>query len=159
APSITMNRTMFAAVSGDGGVILFGGVGSQSCAAGFSVLPDVELYPKGGPLKPMPSPRGGQSAYRTADGRVIIIGGGPTVDTKPPIYTQQTNTWDIGPVSPGPLQHAASAQLQNGCILVAGGEDGNKATSAAEMLDPDALAWTSIDPMPGARRSHVAVVI
>lgn len=76
-------------------------------------------------------------------------------------YDPATNAWTARAPLPVAVSHISSSTfVQNGRIIVAGGEtDHGAATNLVTAYDPLANAWTSLTNLPAARFSGVAAAI
>jgi hypothetical protein len=111
----------------------------------------------------MSTPRRAFAASLLGDGRVLVSGGldgsaAPlqSLDSAE-IYDPTTRTWvAVGPLGMARSGHS-STLLEDGRVLVAGGEAPGGALDSTELFDPDSGEWTPGPSMPTARVHHAAV--
>jgi hypothetical protein len=121
----------------------------------------------------MAHPRGGHSATLLRDGRVLVVGGrevralGETGDdgldlSSAELFDPTSGTWSTTGrmVTQRDANHTATL-LQNGMVLVAGGDSGPKLASArlAELFDPASGRWAKTGSMTTARVGHTATLL
>src|SRR5690242_2627028 len=99
---------------------------------------------------PMSSPRSMHSATRLANGNVLVAGGfyivgtAWTYPTAAEQYNPSTNTWtSAGTLLRGRRAHTATL-LQDGRVLVTGGEGTTSTLSQAELYNPATNSWTEV---------------
>jgi hypothetical protein len=143
--SMGVARTDFSATTLDNGLVLIAG-GASTTNAGD--LASAELYdPATGAFVPtgsMHAPRENHSALKLPDGRVLIIGGEQGCfqnECKPlnsiEIYDPASLTFSVLTTKFDGRLNAAVAQLADGAVLIAGGEDAKgKILSSTLVLDP-----------------------
>lgn len=118
---------------------------------------------------PLHYPRFFHTATVLANGNVLVSGGmGPNGTNVTPtnvypaeIYNPSTGTWNVtGSLQTGRSSHTATL-LQNGQVLVAGGNVPSRflVTGAAELYDPTAGTWSSTAPMPVPLAYHTATLL
>jgi len=108
---------------------------------------------------------GGQTVTKLSDGKIIVIGG-YYIDTtswnyvilnNADIYDPQTNLWTIVlPMQIGRERHTATL-LNDGKLLIAGGDTENFETEECEIYDPFNNNWTECAPMLEKRYAHAAI--
>ena len=107
----------------------------------------------------MPTARGGATA-QVLEGQILVIGGmdsnGASLNVVE-IFDPVNNTWSTGPSLQTRRDNPGSALL-NGKVYIVGGRtreaNGQQTTHATvEVLEPSALAWSYLAPMPTARRT------
>jgi Galactose oxidase, central domain len=148
----------------NGTVLIAGGRGD-----GGSAVATAELYNPGtkifAPAGNMAVPRAGHTATLLTDGTVLITGG----DTGNPgtASTATAELFDpssghfttVGPMSTPRELHTATL-LQNGRILIAGGEDaGVSILATAELFDPGTRTFTTVSNMHATRENHTATLL
>jgi N-acetylneuraminic acid mutarotase len=117
---------------------------------------------------------GGSQAYSggyaasgvLANGQVLVTGGAGSEDTygftplsTAGLFDPATNTWTpAASLSAARLQHTATV-LQNGSVLVTGGNNTSIALSSAEVYDPSTNAWSSTGTMSSPRYQHTASLL
>lgn len=185
----------------DGRVLVVGGAADLGSgvditgATGGSgtVLATAELFdPATGSYTPtgsMARPRAFHTATRLADGRVLVLGGGapsagpdgtgttiePDLVPPPEVYDPTTGTFGpAGGTTLIPLALATATLLQDGRVLVAGGQtaiatpegaspdpDGptGMPTGEAELFDPATGTFSATGPMRAARVWHTATAL
>jgi hypothetical protein len=146
----------------DGSVLVVGG-GDASA----------ELFdPESGTFMPtgsMTTARYGATATLLADGKVLIAGGfGPGASELPrlssaELYDPQSRTFTAtGSMSVGRVRHTATL-LNDGRVLIAGGEDGSggggAATESAELYDPAAGTFALTGSMASERADHTSTLL
>lgn len=116
----------------------------------------------------MQSRRVGHSATLLPNGKVLIAGGlagrifegGPGIVATTEIYDPATGRFTPGPSMSTPRSGHAAVLLQNGKVLVAGGEESdNQNLASAEIYDPVANKWTATGNMLTPRIASSAVVL
>ena len=109
-------------------------------------------------------PSGARSDFAAAtgpDGRIYAIGGsdGTNVLSRVEAYDTTTNTWTTeAPMPGGPREDLVAATGPDGRIYAIGGDDGSctNITDRVEAYDTSTNTWTTLSPMPGGVRTHVA---
>ncbi len=143
-----------------GKVIAIGGYKEQSCEL-FD--PQTETWSM---TDSIPTFRfTGQTVTELADGR-IMVAGGYYVDTatwdfiilnKVDIYDPATETWlQAEPMDLARYEHSATL-LNDGRVLVAGGNTETFQTADCEIYNPLNNTWTNTSPMTEPRYSHAAI--
>jgi N-acetylneuraminic acid mutarotase len=87
----------------------------------------------------------------------VLVAGGSVVNTasqpggnptfflaSAELYDPPTKTWSAAANLPGPRELHAAALLQDGRVLLVGGDDGHQALTDAVLYDPTTNTWTSI---------------
>gem|GEM_PF-658207 len=98
------------------------------------------------------------------NGKVMIAGG---VTTSPSfgyllsteIFDPVTNQWTAGPDLPGPRARATGTLLNNGKVLVVGGQDNAAILSSTVIYDPDTNSWSPGPSLTYARTAHTATLL
>jgi hypothetical protein len=107
--------------------------------------------------------RGGHSASKLADGRVLIAGGEPG-DSRPwketEIFDPTTGTWAAGaPMNVARASHAATPLLDARILFVNGYTESYEGQSSAEMWDPVTQIFTKLGPPPFSGYSHATALL
>lgn len=150
----------------DGRVLIAGGhTGGPLPGTPITVLQSAEVYnPTSNSWAPTPtmaSARGGLTATRLANGKVLVAGGsnGTFVLMTAQVYDPAANSWASTGAPAEAHEWATANLLPNGRVLLAGGWDGAAASSVAELYDPASNAWTGTGALVGARWSHASAVL
>jgi hypothetical protein len=151
----------------DGRVLIAGGMVENGV-----FLKSAELFdPAKGTFVPtgdMQSRRVGHSATFLPNGKVLIAGGlagrvfegGPGIVASAEIYDPATERFTPAPSMRAPRTGHAAVLLQNGKVLVAGGEESDDhSLSSAEIYDPVTNKWTTTGSMLTPRIARSAVVL
>ncbi|MBI4345421.1 MAG: fibronectin type III domain-containing protein, partial [Elusimicrobia bacterium] len=99
---------------------------------------------------------------RLPDGRVLLTGGmgGPGVRATAEIYDPGSGLWSSAGTMSTPRFHHAQVLLQDGRVLVVGGDPaGNSSLASAEIYHPSSGTWTTVNSMASARRGLTAVLL
>src|ERR1041385_3319887 len=116
----------------------------------------------------MQSRRVGHTATLLPNGKALIAGGlagrifegGPGIVATTEIYDPAGGRFIPGPSMSAPRSAHAAVLLQNGKVLVAGGESSdNQTLASAEIYDPVANKWTATGSMLTPRIASSAVVL
>ena len=161
---MTMPRASHTATTlPDGRVLIAGGCTTDGCG-GTPEGGRSEFYdPTVGRFTPGPNmvqARGGHTATRLGDGRVLYAGGYPD-EGRPPLrslemFDPTTNQFtQVGQMTSGRGSHTATL-LRDGRVLLVGGVDSRQALSTAEVFDPATNRVTRAASLPGPRATHVA---
>ncbi|HEX2029268.1 MAG TPA: kelch repeat-containing protein [Nitriliruptorales bacterium] len=160
-------------VLADGAVLVTGGTGETGAAGqgSQSIQPSAsaELYePDTGiweSVGEMLVPRFEHTATPLPDGRVLIAGGqgrqrdevAPVADVE--LYDPNTRTFSrTAPMLNARTDHAAAA-LDDGRVLVVGGDAGDAAIATAELFEPARGSWSEVAPMRQPRRGHSVTLL
>ena len=131
-----------------GGLLAFGGSLLQRLAA-----------PAGWTLAaPMAQARDDSATVTLlADGRVLAAGGGPSGARfrSAEVYNPALDTWTTVPDMAAGRGYAAATRLQDGRVLVSGGNGGRQ----SELFDPATGTWSPAGEMVEVRSQHVAVLL
>ena len=109
----------------------------------------------------MLSPRGGFTATRLRDGRVLVVGGttGSETAASAELYDPATGRF----VATGSLARSRSAHtatlLRDGRVLVVGGSDGSEVLRTAEIYDPASGRFSAAGALRAPRHKHAAVAL
>ncbi len=146
-----------------GKVLLTGGYNSPSGDVTAETYDVVSRWYGGVPS--MPRAHVFHTATLTASGKAAVIGGWVSSGSGAPsaavdLYNPATNSWSTGnPMSLGRGFHTATL-LQNGKILVAGGQaNDSTGTASAQLYDPAANTWSAVPSMANARFYHQATLL
>src|SRR5947209_14640774 len=75
------------------------------------------------------------------------------------LYYPTTTVWSVtGSMNAARFYHTATL-LQNGKVLVAGGFDGSRYISSAELYDPASARWTRTGALSTSRGVHTATLL
>lgn len=114
---------------------------------------------------PMASPRSDHTSTLLPDGKVLVIGGQPSISSalaSAELYDPVTDTWQAaGNMSTVRTRHSATL-LPNGKVLVIGGYDPGPLTfwQTAELYDPATNGWTLMNTqLAGPRGQHAAELL
>lgn len=157
----------------DGTVLVTGGTGGTGAASqgSQSIRPtaSAEVYhPDTGiweSVGEMLMPRFEHTATLLPDGRVLIAGGlgeqrqevVPVADVE--LYDPNTRTFSrTAPMRQARTDHAAVA-LDDGQVLLVGGDAGDEAIASAEVFDPSRGSWSEAAPLRQPRRGHSATLL
>lgn len=164
-PLVTARSGATATLLNDGKVLMTGGNGVDFYPYSIN---SAEIYnPATGQwtaTTPMSFERGGHTATRLADGRVLIAGGfdgfGSTSLLGAEIYNPATATWGgAGQMIEGLYSHTATL-LPDGKVLVAGGSDGGSFPSSnAYLYDPASNSWSATGSLISERQNHTSTLL
>ncbi|HXR75333.1 MAG TPA: kelch repeat-containing protein [Bryobacteraceae bacterium] len=147
--------------------------GGYAVPAGFPVWASAELYdPLTGKFAltgSMTTPRAGHTATLLPDGKVLIAGGFVSnalgslanIVATAELYDPFTSTFTATGAMTAPRQGHTASLLNNGKVLITGGQRSDLTTlqSSAEVYDPLTGAFTSTGGMAAARAWHVATLL
>lgn len=157
----------------DGRVLVTGGTGGGRPASqgGQTVRPvaSAEVFdPSTGRWTAagrMSVPRFEHTASLLPDGRVLIAGGlgtrgGETVPVAAAeLYDPTTGAFSRAGEMSSPRTDHAAATLQDGRVLVSGGDRGTAPLASAEVFDPASATWSRVPSLARARRGHSATLL
>jgi hypothetical protein len=112
--------------------------------------------------------RGFHTATVISGGRVLVTGGKNSTAGLPAtaratteIYTISTGAWSAGPTMLAARTNHTATLLNDGRVLVVGGQDGTLPLGSAEILDPSLTvpSWTAAAPLTTPRRNHTATLL
>jgi hypothetical protein len=164
-------KPLLTARSGQTATLLPGGhvliAGGQD---GTSSLDSAELYDPVNPdnpwtfIMPLGTPRSGHTATLLPSGLVLVVGGTP--DGSTPLNSAElydpgnsdTPWTSIMPLGTSRSGHTATL-LPSGQVLVAGGTNGIRDLSSAEVYDPALGVWNGAPSLTTARSSHTATLL
>lgn len=163
-PPLTMPRAAHTATPlPDGRVLVAGGCTTNGCGGtpegGRSELYDpVARRFSAGPA--MVQARGGHTATRLADGRVLFAGGYPDERRAPLSSTEIFDgTFTAGPSMSTRRGDHTATRLADGRVLAVGGTDGWSALSTVDVIDLGTGTVRAAAPMPGPRARHGAALL
>ncbi|MFF4445660.1 Kelch repeat-containing protein [Streptomyces sp. NPDC001502] len=169
-----------AVLTGDNQVLVSGGYAVRS-ADSARALASAELYHpverKWTTVKPMTDARGGHTAVRFKDGRVLVCGGSAPIapgheaalgfcELYTPGGTPDTGTWSAtGNLAEPRARHQLLPLSDTSALLIGGGTPGVPgdgrydpyAALGGELYDLGTQRWKPITPRPGGRGHHRAV--
>ena len=153
----------------NGQVLVVGGFGPHDGGIGW--LASAELYNPTtntwSSAGTMAVPRQGHTATLLPNGKVLVVGGyggtgaAGSCLASAELYNPTTNTWSSAGDMATPREHHTATLLQNGRVLVAGGENLNGQLAWAELYDPANLTdhWSSAASLAVLRSSHAATLL
>ena len=160
ASSLSQARSSASAVLLPNGSILLTGGDS-----GSGPLQSAELFGTDGTVSSagaMNIARSKHFAVVLSDGRVLVGGGltsGGGTTNAAEIYDPSANSWtQINPLTQA-RANATAALLQDGRMLIAGGDNGGNATNSIEIYDPSSGNFTFAGTLSSARTQHAMAVL
>jgi hypothetical protein len=148
----------------NGSVLVAGGGAPAGGSSGWMATTSAEVYdPATGTFTPtgsMTLRREDHTATLLANGQVLLAGGdrgsGGTITSTAELYNPATGTFasTAGPMTTPRLSQTATL-LENGQVLLAGGDDATN-TGSAELYDPQTGMFTATGRMAGPRFFHAA---
>lgn len=117
------------------------------------------------PVDDMVASRFDHTATVLGDGRVLLAGGlSLSDDTVAPtdsaeLFDPSGGSFSRASSMQGPRADHAAVALEDGRVLVAGGDRGSRTTAAVEIFDFDRGAWSGAASLNRARRGHAATVL
>ena len=154
----------------NGKVLIVGGNEFSGYPTWLTSIPNAELYD---PATRTFTTTGSMSIGRTLhtatllrDGRVLIVGGntdfsGPTttLPSNTEIYDPSRGTFSTAANLITPRAAHTATMLQNGKVLITGGENAQGALSSAELYDPAANSFSATGTMTAPRTGHTATLL
>ncbi len=149
----------------DGKVLVEGGAGISS------VLASAELYDpstrRWAATGNMITSRASHTATLLPNGKVLVAGGydhinaitGFDIVASAELYDPSTGRWTATGSMVTPHWGHTATLLDDGKVLVAGGELGNRMLASAELYDPSTGAWTATGNMVTPRSFHTAALL
>jgi len=108
------------------------------------------------PIPPPPIPVFGATITALRDGTVLLAGGS---DVATYLFSPGANRW----IPTGDMVQAraddSATLLQDGRVLVVGGDHDGKALASCEIYDPSSRTWTLVKPLPHTRVYQSAVLM
>ena len=146
--------------------MITGGFSSEST---FESLASAEIYNSKtatfSDTGSMSRARSSHTATLLANGKVLIAGG-TSVYNQPPfvtataeIYDPATGTFTATGSMATPRENHTATLLQDGTVLIAGGDNEHFSLDSAELYNPATGAFTSIGPMTTTRNQHTATLL
>jgi len=117
------------------------------------------------PTGSMSQGRDAHTATLLADGRVLVAGGAisrePSYDwfASAEIYDPNSSLWTMTGSMTYARSNLSATLLQNGKVLVAGGDDGMGPGAEAELYDPTTGTWTTTGSMLQTRHKHTGTLL
>ena len=174
APVMGRQRTQHAALLlNDGRALLVGGIGvvqakideqriDQPLIETDVFNPTTDSWSFVGEIS---TPRDGLTATLLASGSVLIIGGNDSSGSDDPVldsaevFDPATGQWSsAGNMSQSRQGHSATL-LDDGTVLVAGGDAGESPFQSSEIYDPSSGAWNATGDMSDARERPTATLL
>jgi hypothetical protein len=152
----------------DNGKVLIAGGTSSSLT--LAPLASAELYdPITGtfaPIAPMSTAHANHTATLLADGRVLIAGGAVlprnsknSVTAVAEIYDPSTETFSVTGPMLTPREFHSATRLDNGEVLIAGGDDAFDILASTELYDPTAGTFSTAATMVSPREQLIAALL
>ncbi len=115
----------------------------------------------------MSTGRTAHTATPLQGGKVLVVGGYHASGSSSPayldaaeIYDPSTNTWASAAAIPGARAYHTATLLQNGKVLVAGGQNGSTSyLGSVYIYDPVSNTWTAAAQLPSRRSQHSATLL
>ncbi|PYX05983.1 MAG: hypothetical protein DMG88_19840, partial [Acidobacteria bacterium] len=115
----------------------------------------------------MNSPRSHQSCAVLQDGRVLVAGGttsGGGITNSAEIYDPSADSWSPAGLMPAGLMNdarsgATASVLQDGRVLIAGGQNSGGASNTLEIFDPNSGNFSNAGTLSSPRQDHAAAVL
>jgi large repetitive protein len=145
----------------DGRVLFTGCVGPSSCSAGATELFDFQTitFSSTAPLKQWDDEN---TATLLMNGKVLFVGNaendGLPADAE--LYDPTAGTFTSLGSATAPHEFAAAVRLNNGTVLITGGQlPGGSGSSGTDLYDPASGTFTSAGNMTATRHSHTATLL
>lgn len=159
-----------ATLLGDGRILIAGGLGPDG--DDLAAQSSTELYdPAAGAFlgtNAMADGRANHAAVALSDHRVLVVGGGggergdASLATAE-VFDAREGSWEQAAALDGARRGATATRLEDGRVLVAGGElvqgGTRRSLDSAEVYDPDDDVWMSAGTMACPRSEHGAVLL
>ncbi|MBI4927125.1 MAG: hypothetical protein HY835_05120 [Anaerolineae bacterium] len=160
--SVQGRAEQFAYTLPDGKVFLLGGRTQIGQFADSTLIfnPDSEF--NWGPGFPMKNDHIAAVSIQLRDGKILIAGGhrqDGTVIKSAEVFDPSTNRWQSIASMKTARQFASIASLDDGRILVMGGNDGVDTLTSAEIYNPETNQWTLTSSMTVPRENFSAISI
>ncbi len=167
----------------NGKVLVVGGRGRVALSAPWQraggAITSAELYDpqthRWSSAGALNSPRFAHTATLLANGKVLVVGGSPTLPnaslpsgvdflSSAELYDPQTNSWSLAASMRAARSYQTATLLADGRVLVSGGiaassAESGKALASTELYDPAANTWTVAAPMRSERWNHSATLL
>ena len=151
----------------DGKVLVVGGISSSVTE---TPLASAELYDTAtasfAPIGNMTTPHANHTATLLADGRVLIAGGSSrpsaaqnSVTPVAEIYDPVTNTFSVTSAMLTPREFHTATRLDNGDVLIAGGDNTLNVLASTELYDPVSGTFSAAAVMSVPRENFVAALL
>jgi hypothetical protein len=167
--SMSVERVFHTAILlANGMVLVAGGAGGQA-GDEWTIHKSAERYDAANgtwsPTGSMTTPRVEHLAVLLRSGKVLVIGGHPTEDEGvehwlpvAELYDPAAGTWKATGRTSGAHPDGTVTLLDNGEVLVAGGDEGERRTDS-EIYDPDTGNWRAGGAMQTVREGHTATLL
>lgn len=162
-----------ATLLGDGRVLVAGGLGDDdSDDEDVVALASAELYDPAADTflgtNAMADGRANHAAVALADGQVLVLGGGGGARgdsslATAEVFNARQGSWEQTGALMGARRGATATRLDDGRVLVAGGElvqgGTRRSLDSAELFDPEVGEWVPAGTMSCPRSEHAAVLL
>ncbi|AUX43351.1 uncharacterized protein SOCE26_047990 [Sorangium cellulosum] len=150
----------------DGRVLVTGGIGESGTE---EILRNAEVYdPASGawqPVASMSTARYGHIVAPLPDGRLLVAGGGrtlqeaETIESTAEVFDPASGAWQsAAPMNTARLGHRVTP-LPDGRLLVTGGRGHEGPLDSSELFDPSSGKWRYLPRMASARYWHIAAAL
>ena len=151
----------------DGSLLLVGSTESPE-AAGATAVGAERFDPPTGQWRAVADPDRGRGTVLVAlaDGRALAIGGGKVssdspdaIDGSASVYDPVRDEWQDTQPIPVPRHRPAVVRLDDGRVLLMGGESPDGVLADTLVFDPARETWGSLAPLPSPRSRATAVLL